>query len=451
MFRSLSARLFAILTVGLGTIQIVSFFGFMVYRGQEIKEQMTRFLGADVSFAYDLMRSLPPEKRSEWLARLNQGFHYRFSLERTNLKAEEVIPVDERLATLSAILRANLPPEAKLTFRMPPGVPLAVRDKAIQTVLSIDDDDFLVLHLFDPFSLPSEGALLRYLGMVLLAVSPFVWWAVHLSTRQIDQLLGTIEQFGRNPNSPPVPESGPEELQKAARAVNAMRERILRHIEERTQILAAIAHDLQTPLTRLRLRAEALENGPRREHIINDVEYMANLVTEGLDYARSAHLCEALTVIEVNQWLEGMVDDTLDAGANCRLVGQANAPYSGALRALSRAMQNLIDNSLKFGSEATIRIEDSPEQLTIFVFDNGPGLSDELLKRVFDPFFRGELSRNRETGGSGLGLSIARNIICAHGGDIHLSNRDGGGLEVMVELPRGTNLNTTLPERHHLS
>jgi protein-histidine pros-kinase len=436
LFRSLSARLFATLTIGLGTIQIVSFFAFMVYRGQEVNEEISRFLGADISFAYDFMRFLPHEQRLEWLARLNQGLHYRFSLEPANLDAQNFLPVDPGLARLSAILKSDLPPEAKLTFRLPQGVPPAVREKAIQAVLSIDADESLVLHFFDPFSMPSEGALLRYLVVVLLAVSPFVWWAVHISTRQIDRMLGTIEQFGRNLNSPPVSESGPEELQKAAQAVNAMRERILRHIEERTHILAAIAHDLQTPLTRLRLRAEALENGAPRERIITDVEYMANLVTEGLDYARSAHLSEVSRLIEVNHWLEGMVDDAQDAGATCHLTGQAQAPYLGALRALTRAMQNLIENALKIGTEAEIRIEDSVERLLIRVLDNGPGLPEALLEKVFDPFFRAEMSRNRNTGGSGLGLSIARNIVRAHGGDIRLNNRAEDGLEVVVELPR---------------
>ncbi|MBS1230332.1 MAG: two-component sensor histidine kinase [Proteobacteria bacterium] len=436
MFRSLSARLFAILTVGLGAIQVISFIAFMNFRGQEIKEQMTRFLGADLSFAYDFMRSLPHEQRLAWLARLNQGFHYRFSLEPAKAQRDDFQTVDPSLATLTAILKADLPPEAKLSFRLPNDVPSSVRDKSIQAVLAIDDNEALVLHLFDPFSMPSEGSLLLYLGVVLLAVSPFVWWAVHLSTRQIDRMLGTIEQFGRNLNAPPLPETGPEELKKAAQAVNAMRERIVQHIEERTQILAAIAHDLKTPLTRLRLRAEAVENSAQRERIVSEVEYMASLVSEGLDYARSAHLCESSSLIEVNHWLEGMVDDAQDAGATCRIKGQALAPYRGALRALTRAMQNLIENALKFGSEAEIQIEDSTERLLIRVLDNGPGLSDALIEKVFDPFFRAEMSRNRDTGGSGLGLSIARNIVRAHGGEIHLHNRAGDGLEVLVELPR---------------
>ncbi len=440
MFHSLSARLFAILTVGLGAIQIVSFFAFMVFRGGEIKDEMTRFLGADVSFAYDLMRSIPAEQRAEWLTRLNQGFHYRFSLEPATTETRDAVVSDNDLVTLMAVLKAELPAEARLSFRLPADAPRSVREKAVQAVLSLDADESLVLHLIDPFSMPSEGALLRYLGVVLLAVSPFVLWAVHLSTRQIDRMLGTIERFGQNPNSPPVPESGPEELQKAARAVNAMRERILRHIEERTQILAAIAHDLQTPLTRLRLRAEALDRCPQRERIIADVEYMANLVTEGLDYARSEHLCEAPNVIEVNHWLEGMVDDAQDAGAVCRLTGRALTPYTGALRALTRAMQNLIENSVKFGTETEVRIEDTSERLVIRVLDNGPGLSDALLEKVFDPFFRAESSRNRETGGSGLGLSIARNIVRAHGGDIHLKRRAASGLETIVELPRNQRL-----------
>lgn len=451
MFKSLSARLFAILTVGLGAIQIVSFFAFMVYRGGEIKEEMTRFLGADVSFAYDLMRRIPAEQRAEWLTRLNQGFHYRFSLEPATNDVPNVIPDDENLQSLMALLRTEVPPDARLSFRLPPGVPVSVREKAIQAVLSLDNEEALVLHLIDPFSMPSEGALLRYLGVVLLAVSPFVLWAVHLSTRQIDRMLATIERFGRNPNSPPMPELGPAELKKATRAVNAMRERILQHIAERTQILAAIAHDLQTPLTRLRLRAEALESSPQRERIINDVEYMASLVTEGLDYARSESLCETSSTIEINHWLEGLVDDALDAGGRCSLSGHAQAPYTGALRALTRAMQNLIDNALKFGTEAVICIEDSDERLIIRVLDNGPGLDEELIERVFDPFFRAESSRNRETGGSGLGLSIARNIVRAHGGDIRLGPRPGAehGLEIVVELPRRTeeNVKDWLPAR----
>lgn len=438
MFRTLSARLFAVLMVGLGTIQIVSFFAFMVFRGEEIKEQMMRFLGADVSFAYDLMRSVPPEQRPDWLSRLNQGFHYRFSLEPTQGSMPDTVGTDERIAGVMSVLKADLPPEARISFRLPREVPDDLRDRAIQAVLVIDDDDSLVLHLLDPFAMPSEWALIGYLGIVLLAVSPFVWWAVRLSTRQIDRMLGTIEHFGRNPDSPPVPESGPEELQKAARAVNAMRERILHHIEERTQILAAIAHDLQTPLTRLRLRAEALEQGGQRDRIISDVEYMANLVTEGLDYARSVHLTETRSLIEVNHWLEGMVDDAIDAGAKCRLEGLALSPYTGALRALTRAMQNLIENALKFGTEAEVRIEDSAERLRIRVRDNGPGLNDALLEKVFEPFFRVESSRSRDTGGIGLGLSIARNTVLAHGGDIRLHNRKEGGLEVVVDLPRGT-------------
>lgn len=436
MFRSFSARLFAILTVGLGTIQIVSFFAFMVFRGAEIKEEMTRFLGADVSFAYDLMRSIRPEQRAEWLSRLNQGFHYRFSLEPAGFRGHDPVINDEDLTALMALLKTELPAGAKLSFRIPPNVPESVREKAIQAVVQLDSGESLVLHLIDPFTMPSEAALLRYLGFVLLAVSPFVLWAAHLSTRQIDKMLATVEQFGKNPSSPPVVESGPEELRKAARAINAMRDRILLHIEERTRILAAIAHDLQTPLTRLRLRAEALEGGSQRERIINDIEYMANLVKEGLDYARSEHLCETPSVIEVNHWLEGMVDDVQDAGGSCTLRGRAQAPYTGALRALTRAIQNLIDNALKFGTEAEIEIEDTFERLTIRVLDNGPGLSDALMQKVFDPFFRAEMSRNRETGGSGLGLSIARNIVRSHGGDIRLSRRSQSGLAMVVELPR---------------
>lgn len=280
------------------------------------------------------------------------------------------------------------------------------------------------------------GTLALYMLAVFLAVTPFVWWAIRLTSQRIGHMLETVEHFGLNPGAPPVPETGPDELRRAAAAFNGMRRRILRHLDERTQILAAISHDLQTPLTRLRLRAEALLPGEARERIIADVEHMAALVSEGLDYARSARLKEEHSTIEINHWLEGLVDDATDAGGCCELGGRALAPYRGALRALTRVMQNLIDNALKFGGRACIEIDDSPERLVIRVLDDGPGLPEALLDKVFEPFFRAESSRNRETGGSGLGLAIARNLARAHGGDIRLHNRTEGGLEASVELPR---------------
>lgn len=439
MFRSLSTRIFAILAVGLVVIQAISFGAFLAFRGNESKQQMVHFMSADVAFVFDFLRALPPGERAAWLPRLNRGY-YRISLEDAPLPAGDLTEAqsDRRFAPTLAILRERLPPGTRVVLRLPPQTEDVGMSKAHrQLLLPVEAAQTLVVHLGDPFAPPGSGALGFYLLAVLLAVIPFVWWAVRLTTRRINYMLEKVEHFGRNPNSPPVPESGPDELVRAAIAFNGMRQRILRHIDERTQILAAISHDLQTPLTRLRLRAEGLENETQRERIIADVEHMAGLVSEGLDYARSTHLNEAHSAIEINHWLEGMVDDATDAGGNCTLSGRAQTPYRGALRALTRAMQNLIDNALKFGGMARIEIEDSTERLVIRVLDDGPGLPDDLLEKVFEPFFRAESSRNRETGGSGLGLTIARNLVRAHGGDIKLGNRPEGGLKVSIELPRG--------------
>ena len=444
MFRSLSTRIFAILAIGLVVIQVISFGAFLAFRGNESKQQMTHFMSADVAFVFDFLRALPPGERATWLPRLNRGY-YTFSLEEAPLPedASPKMESDRRIAPILSLLHEQLPSGMRVALRLPPQTEATDGNKAhLQLLLPVAAAQTLVVDLGDPFALPGSGTLGLYLLAVLLAVIPFVWWAVRLTTRRINTMLEKIERFGRNLSSPPVPETGPDELVRAAVAFNAMRQRILRQIDERTQILAAISHDLQTPLTRLRLRAEALENEAQRERIIADVEHMAGLVSEGLDYARSAHLNEAHSAIEVNHWLEGMVDDTTDAGGDCTLSGRAQTPYRGALRALTRVLQNLIDNALKFGGKAQIEIDDSVDTLVVRVLDNGPGLAEDLLEKVFDPFFRTESSRNRETGGSGLGLTIARNLVRAHGGEIKLGNRTEGGLVARIELPRGEAANS---------
>lgn len=453
MFRSLAARLFAILTLGLILIQIVSFGAFLAFRGHETKEKMFEYLGADVAFIYAHLAALPPEARLASMTRANRGY-FTFSLEAGTVSPEAaqafvhkgLLPVAQ---TLRAHLRGDLVigarypitkiPKDKVQYAPPPYVGYAdTQAHAVELLFQLPQDQVLVMHLVDPFGLPGIGTLAGYLFIILLAITPFVWIAVRLTTRRIGQMLDTLERFGRNLGSPPLPENGPDELVRAAIAFNRMRERILKHLDERTQILASISHDLQTPLTRLRLRAENLEDEGQRERFIADVEHMNGLVREGLDYARSAHLQEEHIPIEVNQWLEGLVDACSDTGAHCQLTGKAGAPYKGAPRALTRAMQNLIDNAIKYSGDVCVEIADSPAELMLRVLDRGPGLSDEMLDKAFEPFMRGEASRNRATGGTGLGLSIARNLVRAHGGELTLANRSGGGLAATVVLPRET-------------
>jgi len=287
-----------------------------------------------------------------------------------------------------------------------------------------------------PFAPPPLGAILSYLALVMLAVMPVAWLAVRLATLPLSRLAAAARALGANLNAPQVPEKGTTEVAGAARAFNAMQRAIQKNLDERTQILASISHDLKTPLTRLRLRVAQLGPTDPRERCEADIDAMNALVQEGLDYAASAQLREQRVPLDVNRLVEDMVERAGDMGQRVNASGCLKAPFECAPRALERSLQNLVDNAVKYGGGAQLVLNDGTDEIEIRVEDNGPGLPENLLEKAFDPFFRAEQSRSRETGGTGLGLSIARNLIRAHGGEIRLENRAAGGLAACITLPR---------------
>jgi signal transduction histidine kinase len=207
------------------------------------------------------------------------------------------------------------------------------------------------------------------------------------------------------------------------------------HIEERTRILAAITHDLKTPLTRLRLRLEQCRDEPLRTRLVEDVAAMQALVDEGLDLARSLDSGPPPQIVDLSALLQSLCDDTVDAGGEARFDGPDGALTLGRPKALRRSFVNLIDNAVKYGGKADISLERSGGEWLIRITDSGPGIPEEHLDRVMQPFFRLETSRSRETGGTGLGLSIAANLLAVQGGTLSLHNRPQGGLEARVRLP----------------
>ncbi|HWW69703.1 MAG TPA: ATP-binding protein, partial [Duganella sp.] len=233
-------------------------------------------------------------------------------------------------------------------------------------------------------------------------------------------------------------ESGPLEVARAARAFNAMQQRIADHLNERTQILAAISHDLQTPITRMRIRADMLDDDQQREKMNRDLVEMEMLVRDGVAYARTLHgTSEAPRSVDPDSLLESLVGDYLDAGHPIQLHGKAGAPLVTRPHALRRVLGNLIDNALKYAGSAELHVGDEDGRLTIRVRDHGPGIPDAELDNVMQPFYRLEASRNRDTGGTGLGLAIARQLAQAIDATLSLRNHPDGGLEAALALPAG--------------
>jgi signal transduction histidine kinase len=287
-----------------------------------------------------------------------------------------------------------------------------------------------------PLPSPLPFHLLLKLLILLVSVSFLSLLAVRLATRPLNTLASAAEELGNDINSPPLIETGPVEVRRAAHAFNTMQSRLVSYIQERTRILAAMSHDLKTPITRLRLRAELLEDADLRTKFTKDLEEMESLVAATLDFMRGVDNPEPVQPVDIMALLESLQADAAEIGQDVRLEGIATQPYPCKPAALKRCLGNLIDNAVKYGKSATIIVNDHDKQLQIHILDHGQGIPEAELERVFEPFYRLESSRSRDTGGTGLGLGIARNIAQMHGGDLLLRNRPCGGLEATLTLPR---------------
>lgn len=259
-------------------------------------------------------------------------------------------------------------------------------------------------------------------------------------TRPLRQLDRAVIRIGRNPGGQSsqaleIDERGPIELRRLIASFNQTQARIRRYMIERASLLAAISHDLRTPITRMRLRAELLPE-PQRAKFIHDLQEMEELVGSSLDLFAELGKSRAPHPVDINALLESIVTDWADTGHPVALHGRAASTYPAEPSMLRRAINNLLANGIRYGQRAEITVTDSPSVLKILIHDHGPGIPAADLKRVFEPFVRLEPSRNRNSGGSGIGLAISRNIARWHGGDIRLDNAPEGGLNAEIHLPR---------------
>jgi signal transduction histidine kinase len=432
----LFGRLMLIWLLGMTLVLGVSFSLFFGERGRATREFLYEHMARDVSRAVELLDNLPPAERAVWLPRLSHRF-YRFRL----------APLPEGRAFVDAgtqpaveRLRENL---GQRGVRARAGM---MSDGRLRPALYVethlgDGTPFLIELIAPPPPAPPQR-MLAALAALIAGVGLLTWLAVRISTRPLSRFAEAARGLGEDLNRPPLPEEGPREVRHAAAAFNQMQARLRSLFTERTRILAAVSHDLQTPLTRMRLRAEMSDewngNPVLRDKMLADLDAMQALVEEGLAFAASSNApSEAVMATDVDALVAGLVADYQDAGQAVRVSGAVGRPLGIRPKMLRRLLGNLIDNALKFGGEDAVGIELSalPTGARIAVCDNGPGIPKSELERVFEPFYRLEGSRNRDSGGSGLGLAIARQLARSLGAELRLANREEGGLCASLDFP----------------
>jgi len=430
--RSLFSRLALILFCGLGTAHALSFWLIRLEREQTAKTMMSNYLAKDVAIATAILERTPVTERPAWLVRLQRG-NYRYVL--------GPVPegeVSESAATrqMVAAIASALGPNYAVTATLPTHPSDAAQ---LRVHLRLADGTPLTLEMF-PSRVPGSAWASVALSLQLLVLAAFTWIAVRLATRPLARLAQAADALRPEHKVDPLDENGPVEVAQAAKAFNAMQRRIADYLAERVQILAAISHDLQTPITRMRLRADLLDNDTAREKFQGDLNAMQELVEEGIAYARSAQgSTEAACSTDLHALLDSLVCDYADAGQRVRLAGSIDNPITTRPKTLKRVIINLVNNALKFAKEVEIAVElGTSDGVSIAVRDRGPGVPPNELKAVLQPFYRVESSRSRETGGTGLGLAIAQQLALALGGTLTLSNRIGGGLEARLSLPVAT-------------
>jgi len=280
------------------------------------------------------------------------------------------------------------------------------------------------------------GPWMMTLLFALISVTVLGLWAAYALAAPLSSFAKAAENFSLDGTAEPLPERGPEEIRSVARALNRMHERIARLMSDRTRMLAAISHDLRTPITRLRLRAEFIEDEGNRKRMLIDLDQMRSMLESVLSLLRNDRKVEAVTLVDIASTLQLVADQFSDMGHVVHYDGPASATAAARPDDLHRGVTNLVENAVRFGAEVTIRLDVSGTTLVIDVEDDGPGISDARKQEMLEPFVRGDDARTMdESTGFGLGLSIARAIALAHGGELSLHDRAPHGLIVRMQLP----------------
>lgn len=445
---SIFGQILFVLVAGLALLQIANFL--VVCGVQKLYvDQMERARIEHVVSYRALFESIPADLRAETLNAAHGNPALAQSLERVTIVRERPdwaapgpILADSLGALKEALSAGGETPdvlvrgegsESLLPLHAPTmEVAVALTDGTWLTILfPVEADDRLMVW--------SQRFFVFLEALVLLV--PLVYLLKRV-TNPIDRLCGAAEAFGAAPEeSPALPEEGPRELRSAANAFNRMREQIRGHLDERNRMIAALAHDLRTPLTKLQLRLARVEPETLRDQLVDTAKGMNAILTQGLEFARSLRTEEPMTKIDLPSFLQSLADDYADLGHavtfECDSAFEEN-PQKGVLPArplcLKRCMENLLTNACAYGGSAAMRLTLEKNALVVTVSDQGPRIPEELMEKVFEPYFRVEGSRNRASGGTGLGLPIAKNMAQLNGGTLTLANRPEGGLTATLRL-----------------
>ncbi|MGF6244615.1 signal transduction histidine kinase [Paraburkholderia sp. GAS38] len=425
--RTLFARLALILFVGLALAQTLSVWLTMTERDQTMNNVMMGYIEREVTSSVALLDHLPPDERAEWLPRLARRT-YRFIL---GPGVPGAAPDAALSARVAQSIADGIGKRYPLTVNAVPGQP-----ERLQVHLRLSDGSPLTIDYQPMAGAPLSPWLAVVLVLQLIVLAACCWLAVRVATRPLSHLARAADTLGPDLKAERLPEDGPDEVARAARAFNAMHDRVKLYMTERLQILAAISHDLQTPITRMRLRVDVMDDDAQGAKLRQDLQEMETMVKEGVTYARTMHGATEVPIrIDPDALFDSLVCDYLDAGKDVSLHGQVATSLITRPQALRRIVGNLVDNALKFGGAAEIAVAAAQGgEVTISVFDRGPGIPAESLEAVFEPFVRLEGSRNRHTGGTGLGLAIARQLALAMDAALSLHNRPEGGLEARLVL-----------------
>jgi signal transduction histidine kinase len=426
--RTLFLRLTLIFFAGLVAAQYLTFYATMAERNDVQTSFMISNIQREISTAVALLDRVPAAERPDWLPRLVRR-NYGFILG-PGVSGEA--PDQKLSAEIGAAIEQSIGQRYPVVVNAVPGP-----TEHLQAHLKLSDGAPLTIDIRPVAKMPLSSWLPLVLGVQLVLLAACSWFAVSIATRPLNQLAHAAETLGPDMTATRLRESGPTEVARAAKAFNAMQDRIGMYMKERIQILAAISHDLQTPITRMRIRTDLLDDETERARFQQDLREMESLVREGVAYGRTLHgAAEVPRRIDPDALLESLVGDYEDAGAKVSLSGSIGTPIVTRPVALRRILANLLDNAIKFSGAGELTTDVSPDmRIAISVLDRGPGIPADQLEAVFQPFFRLDASGERSAG-NGLGLAIARQLALAMNATLELKNRAGGGLEARLVLEK---------------
>jgi signal transduction histidine kinase len=426
--RGISGQIAALVVVSIVALHLIITASFLIHRPDQPDPSFDRG-HAQLAAAAQLLGSAPASERPRLLADISSAFP-QLGIEILNPGPQPAAGEPEGFSLRG--LRRRLGNGYRIFASAPEG-------GSGRIGIALPDGAMIAANLM-PEQRPRPpfwaGPWMMTLLFAVISVTLLGLWAARALTAPLSAFAKAAESFSLNGAAAPLPERGPEEIRSVAKALNRMRKRITGLIDDRTKMLAAISHDLRTPITRMRLRAEFIEDDTHRSRMLSDLDQMRSMLESVLSFLRNDRKLEAMTLVDVASTLQLVTDQFTDMGRKVAYDGPEHAMATLRPDDLHRSVTNLVENAVRFGAEAVIRLGVSPDHVTIDVEDDGPGISDARKNNMLQPFVRGDDARNMdEAAGFGLGLSIANAIVLAHGGTLTLHDRPPHGLVARIQLP----------------